>query len=279
MISYLPIKPVQKFVPFLRKELKYIEPNVWVETRQKLKKFQCSEPNYSIVLIARNEERYLFACLASFAEMDIANKKVELLFVNNDSSDRTRFIAEQLGVVIIDEARPGWAEAREAGLERAKGEIILSADGDNIYPSTWFNTYVNILEKRPHVQLACGQYCFYTYDNKYPLSIIMYQWVRFFNSWMRSFKRPHLNAMGGNMVYRRESAIAVGGFKEGIGRGEDGDLALRLSAKGEILWLPQEEAFTHSSLRNVISEGTLVKTLFSKIWLHFKRIPEYLEIS
>ena len=276
MNSYIPIAPIQALVSLLKKDLDSIDAQLWHDVAEKLQKYQVDDPDYSIIMIARNEERYLFASLASMADMDLNGKKVELLFVNNGSTDRTREIAERLGVTIIDEHEPGWGEAREAGLLKAKGRLILSADSDNLYPSTWLREISRPLEEHNEVQVTYGQYCFYTYDNRYPLSVILYQHIRFFNSWLRSFKKGHLNAMGGNMAFRRKEALSIGGFRHGIGRGEDGDLAYRLSDFGTTVFLSHKEALTYSSLRNVVTEGTLVKTFLNKIWTHIKRFPEYL---
>lgn len=276
MNSYIPIASIQALVPLLKKDLEKIDSALWIEVRNKLKRFKVEDPDFSIIMIARNEQRYLFASLASIANLDLGDRKVELIFVNNGSTDRTREIAERLDVTIVDEPTPGWGEAREAGLLKAKGSIILSADSDNLYPPTWLKTLSKPLLEKADIQVTCGQYCFYTYDNKYPPSIILYQRIRFVNSWLRSFKKPHLNAMGGNMAFRRKEAMSIGGFRHGIGRGEDGDLAFRLSRFGKTIFLGQKEALTYSSLRNVVTEGTLVQTFLNKIWMHLKRFPEYL---
>lgn len=280
MSKYEPISTIKALVPLLNQPIEEIEPRLWFQYRQALEPFYpgAEKPKISIVLIGRNEERFLFPSLASISGLK-CSESVELILVNNGSDDRSQEIADRLGVFSVYEPKAGWAEARQAGLEKARGDLILSADGDNLYPSTWCKALAEPLLKDPSIQVSCGQYCFFTYDNKYPLGIQLYQSIRFFNSWSRSFRLAHINAMGGNMAFRRKEALAIGGYKMGVGRGEDGDLAFRLQQKGKIKFLAQKEAFAYSSLRHVITEGTLMKTLFSKFWLHLKRIPEYLGIS
>ncbi len=274
MPKFYPGKPVRHLVTYLSKSREDISPQDWLDRRKALSRFSdVEDPEISIVMIARNEERFLFASLASIGEQ-LTERKVELIWVNNGSTDGSRDIAERLGVKVVDEPKPGWAEARQAGLEAAKGKIILSADGDNIYNPHWLEALARHFDD-PKVVMACSQYCLYTYDNKYGLDLQIYQNLRWINSKMRHSKRPHLNCLGGSLAYRAEVAREVGGFTMGVGRGEDGDLAFRMEKKGQIIFDDSEEAYAHSSLRNVLIEESLMKTLTQRLSVHLKRIPEY----
>lgn len=273
MFSYYPLASVQKLVPYLSKALEDITPQDWLDRRKSLERFRVDDPDLSIVMIARNEERFLFASLSSFGELEL-DQKTELIVVNNGSTDRTKEIAERLNVRVVDQPIAGWAEARQAGLSAAKGKIILSADGDNLYNPLWAKTLVAHFSD-PNVVMACSQYCFYTFDNKYGLDLQFYQFLRWLNSKMRHSKRPHLNCLGGSLAYRSEKAREIGGFTMGVGRGEDGDLAYRLAPHGKIIFDDSKEAFAHSSLRNVLIDESLAKTFWHRITTNLKRIPEY----
>ncbi|WP_421752971.1 glycosyltransferase family 2 protein [Croceimicrobium sp.] len=274
MPNFIPGKPVQKLVEYLSQDIESIRPDDWLKRRKDLARFQTEKPDYSIVMIARNEERYLFASLASISEQK-TDKSVELILVNNGSTDRTKEIAERLGVKVVDEFRPGWAEARQAGLKVAKGEIVLSADGDNLYNPDWVDKMLGHF-RDPEVVMVCSQYSFYTFDNRYPLDLQLYQNLRWLNSKMRHAKRPHLNCLGGSLAYRADIARELGGFTLGVGRGEDGDLAFRMQERGKIIFDDSRKAFSHSSLRNVLVEESLFKTLMQRLTTHLKRIPQYL---
>lgn len=273
MPSFIPVTAVQNLVEYLSKGIEDIPDEDWLRRKEALKRYKCEDPDYSIIMIARNEERFIYASLASISEQ-ITNKKVEFILVDNGSSDRTCEIAERLGVRVILEKRAGWAEARQAGLAVAKGSIILTADGDNLYNPVWIDGITKSLE-RPEVIIACGQYCFYTFDNKYGFDLQLYQNLRWVNSKMRHTKRPFLNCLGGNMAYRRDLALSVGGYTMQVGRGEDGDLAFRLQDQGEIYFDDSREAFAYASLRNVLVDDSMFKTFKQRLGLHLKRIPEY----
>tara|TARA_Y100001934_G_C12355473_1_gene777866 strand:- start:1596 stop:2435 length:840 start_codon:yes stop_codon:yes gene_type:complete len=274
MPNFIPSKSVQKLVQYLSQDIESIRPDDWIKRRAELARFRPEKPDYSIVMIARNEERYLFASLASIGEQN-TDKTVELILVNNGSSDRTKEIAERLGVKVVDEMQAGWAEARQAGLKAAKGSIILSADGDNLYNPDWVDQMLSHFTS-PEVVMVCSQYSFYTFDNRYPLDLQLYQNLRWVNSKMRHSKRPHLNCLGGSLAYRADIAREIGGFTLGVGRGEDGDLAFRMQDKGKIIFDDSRKAFSHSSLRNVLVDESLFKTLKQRLGTHLKRIPQYL---
>lgn len=273
MPNFYPGKEIQQIVPYLSMDMESIPADDWLRRRKQLERYQVSDPECSIVMIAFNEERYLYASLASLAEQ-ISDRKVELILVDNNSSDRTKEIAERLGVRVVLEKKQGWAEARQAGLDVAKGEIILSADGDNLYNPHWVDTMAAHFSD-PEVQAVCSQYSFYTFDNKYDLGLQLYQNLRWVNSKMRHKSRPHLNCLGGSLAYRRQTAVDVGGFTMGVGRGEDGDLTFRINDKGKIIFDDSRNAFAHSSLRHVFIDGSLRKTLANRLSTHLRRIPEY----
>ena len=70
----------------------------------------------SFVVPAYNEETYLPACLESIlAQTRELDEAVEIIVVNNASTDRTREVALKFsGVRVVDEPRKGLTYARQA---------------------------------------------------------------------------------------------------------------------------------------------------------------------
>ncbi len=58
----------------------------------------------------------------------------EIIVVDNDSTDRTAEVAANLGARVIHEKVRGYGRAYKTGLLQAKGDIIVTLDGDHSYP-------------------------------------------------------------------------------------------------------------------------------------------------
>jgi tetratricopeptide (TPR) repeat protein len=84
------------------------------------------QPRLSVCLIVKNEEQFLARCLASIK--DVAT---QIVVVDTGSTDRTVEIAKQFGAEVHSFAwNDDFSAARNAALERATGDWVLSLDAD-----------------------------------------------------------------------------------------------------------------------------------------------------
>jgi Glycosyl transferase family 2 len=94
-------------------------------------------PVVSVIVPARNEEANLGACLQSLAGQ--GGVRFEIIVVDDESTDRTREIAESFaGVRVIDAGRlpTGWTGKNHAvwvGAQQACGEWLLFTDADTVH--------------------------------------------------------------------------------------------------------------------------------------------------
>ena len=93
----------------------------------------------SIIVPAFNEEAWLPATLdaieaAATRLLDRADGSVEMIVVDNNSTDRTAAVALQHGAVVIHEPQQGIARSRNAGARHARGEVLVFVDADVIVP-------------------------------------------------------------------------------------------------------------------------------------------------
>jgi glycosyltransferase involved in cell wall biosynthesis len=84
-----------------------------------------SGPRLSAVLITRNEEANLPACLASLR--DLAD---EIVVLDSGSQDRTLAIAEAAGARVASHQFAGFGAAKQRALAMARGAWVLSIDAD-----------------------------------------------------------------------------------------------------------------------------------------------------
>ena len=83
-------------------------------------------PRLSVVVVTRNEEERIRACLEAVAWAD------ELIVVDAESEDKTASIARELTDHVVVRPWPGFAAQKNHGLEVARAAWILSLDADEI---------------------------------------------------------------------------------------------------------------------------------------------------
>lgn len=96
-------------------------------------------PLTSIIMCTLNEEDFIREALESLKGQDVLQTypdRFELIVVDSHSEDRTVEIAEEYGWVVYQASR-GKLTARDLGIGKARGEIIVSVDADTFYPKEW----------------------------------------------------------------------------------------------------------------------------------------------
>jgi glycosyltransferase involved in cell wall biosynthesis len=86
----------------------------------------------SVIIPTMNEERSIGEVLDSIPK---GFADVEVIVVDTNSKDRTVEIAKSKGAKVIGEPRRGYGRAYKTGFENARGEIIVTLDGDSTYPA------------------------------------------------------------------------------------------------------------------------------------------------
>ncbi|MDA2929427.1 glycosyltransferase family 2 protein [Acidobacteria bacterium AH-259-O06] len=83
----------------------------------------------TVVIPCLNEQEGIQHVLARMPEF-----VDEVIVVDNDSTDETPNIAEQMGARVIQERVRGYGRAYKTGLLHTQGDIIVTLDGDHSYP-------------------------------------------------------------------------------------------------------------------------------------------------
>ncbi len=93
------------------------------------------EPTYSVIIPAYNAEKTLERAVNSV--LDLENFNCEILIVENGSTDNTQRLSNNLSSrydnIISLHSSKGVSNARNYGLEHAKGKYILFLDADDYY--------------------------------------------------------------------------------------------------------------------------------------------------
>ena len=106
-----------------------------------------SIPSVSVIIPAHNAARTLRACLTSILSAEY-NGSVEVIVVDDGSTDDTGTIAQEMGCTLIRrDPSVGPALARNAGAKEARGDILLFVDADTEMRSDTIRQAVIALEQ------------------------------------------------------------------------------------------------------------------------------------
>ena len=84
----------------------------------------------SIIMPVKDGEKYLKEAIAGIHRQ---NMNVEIILINDGSTDQTEKIAREMGCIVINHEKSlGQVVAKNTGLEQAKGEFIMFHDGDDV---------------------------------------------------------------------------------------------------------------------------------------------------
>ena len=201
-----------------------------------------SPPLVSIVIPAYNAEKFLERTIRS--AQDQTHSPLEILIVNDGSTDRTRQIAEAAAATdprirTIHVANGGVARARNLGTREAQGEFIAFLDADDLWHPTKITAQLAIMSDD-----IAAVYCLsrrIDEDDR----ILAYGTSRSFEGYVLArhmYARPVGN--GSNLLVRRHIVLEVGGYEpnwieQGLGGCEDVDLELLVAARYRLRAVPQ----------------------------------------
>lgn len=222
---------------------------------QKLKK---DPPEVTIVIPAYNEEKTIVRTLYSICQ-NVTTYPIEIIVVNNNSSDKTAALVEACGITCLFEPKQGIAHARNFGLKHAKGKYIINADADTIYPKNWIQAAIEPLKNNERIALTYGQYSFLPLYNTKRVIYFFYECIADVSRTINGlFKDESVNVYGFCSAFRREQALQVDGFNHPAEANEDGYLALKLRNKGFGKLHRIGTAFVWTTDRRIHIDGGLV---------------------
>lgn len=83
---------------------------------------------------------------------------LEILVVDNNSTDESALIALSSGARVVKEERKGYGYALRKGFEEAKGDIIITIDADGQYPAGEVEKCVNYFNEQNLDFLVCSRF-------------------------------------------------------------------------------------------------------------------------
>ena len=225
----------------------------------------------SVVIPAFNEEELLPKCLESLGAQDYEGE-LEILLVDNGSTDGTGCVARSHGVTVVDEPTRGYGRALTAGFAAAHGDIIACTDADSVVPSDWISNLVREYDQRPDV-VAIGGEVEFTRPN-WKSQLLKHLFLSLFNRIDRANRSgPHL--WGANMSVRRDAFLAVGGWNPNFSLQADSELSERLRKVGRVIIVESICVRTSSRRWNRSLLGNAFIYTTNWVWFHAFGVPLY----
>jgi cellulose synthase/poly-beta-1,6-N-acetylglucosamine synthase-like glycosyltransferase len=231
----------------------------------------------SFVIPAYNEEDYIGHCLDAVFRNINGRKDIEVIVVDNNSTDRTAEVAARYkGVRLLHEMRPGANAARRRGFDEAKGDLVALPDADTIPPQGWLSDAEAEFAKDPKLVCVSGPFIYYDLPKRIRFMARMFYGGGYLLYLMgRSLLRTTTIIQGGNYVARRDAVAKANGLDPSISfYGDDTDLALKLSKVGKVEFSLKMK--TLASGRRLAEEGAWMMGLryaFNNFWMVVARRP------
>lgn len=199
--------------------------------------------NLSIVIAVFNGAEFLRKCLPTIVAA--ADAETEIILVDDCSTDDSAAVGKQFGAQIFSlENRSGAANARNIGVEKAHGEIILFIDADVVIKPDTIKDLRRIFAENPNAAAVFG-----SYDDAPAAPDFFSQYRNLMHHFFhQTGSREAETFWSGFGAIKREIFLKVGGFdaeKFEIPAVEDIELGYRLREKGYRILLVAELQAKH----------------------------------
>ncbi len=213
-------------------------------------------PTVSVIVPVYNGETTIGDCIRSLLRLEYPRDFLEIIVVDNASTDRTRAVLEEFRdrIRVLNQSRRGPAAARNFGIRSATGECTAFTDADCVVEPDWLRHLLPSLSD-PAVGIVGGDILALGPCNRIERFGEKYQDNR---RAIEEFVPPYAITM--NWASRKTVLEEAGLFDEGLLRGQDVDLAYRIRAAGYRLVYCRDARVFHrnaSTLRGLAAKGFL----------------------
>lgn len=103
---------------------------------------------FTVLMPAFNEEETIEFCINEIkASIDKNNLDAEILVADNNSTDKTKEIAESLGARVVTVSERGYGAALLGGIKAAEGKYVIMGDSDGSYAFNQLEPFVEGLRR------------------------------------------------------------------------------------------------------------------------------------
>jgi glycosyltransferase involved in cell wall biosynthesis len=222
-----------------------------------------------VIVPVYNAEKTIEACIQSILAAIDGHDGVDVLFVDNGSTDATVDIIRRHGdrIRLVEAAEMGSYAARNAGAAAGSGDFLLFTDGDCIVDRHWLAAFLAHLEAFPQARLVAGPIVLFDRpgDNRYA---VKFEEIFDFNQ--AAAVKNNL-AMTANLLVARDLFVAINGFDARLRSGGDSDFCLRATQHGATLDYCEAAIVRHPSRGTISALVAKERRVVGGHWLRYIR--------
>jgi glycosyltransferase involved in cell wall biosynthesis len=189
----------------------------------------------SVVMPAFNEEKYIERALKSVRDLDYPKERIEIIVVDNGSTDRTVEIAKKYADKVLIHPDVKVGAVRNFGVKNAKGDVIAFIDSDCLPAKNWLKDSLFYMQENS-CDAVGGIYLLRSNPT----------WVE--SAWLINPKPKNgltNRLVGGSILISKNVFLLCGMFDESLNAGEDYALARALKENGYVLHEARDCALVH----------------------------------
>ena len=201
-------------------------------------------PKCSIVIPALNEEENIEQCLQSLLKQDYPRSSLEIIVIDNGSTDKTVTIAKRLADIVEVKSDCNVGEVRNAGAQLSSGKILVCTDADCTFPVDWISTGVSLLISHDRSIFGGGL------KGSQNQNWIERLWL--LNPDGKTIQQKDL--MGSSIFIKKSDFNSLGGFQSTITSGEDSSLSDKGRSLGFKVELDKQLSVYHLGTPKTLKE-------------------------
>ncbi len=209
---------------------------------QKRSPMERTAPRVSVVMPVYNGAAFLDAAIDSVLSQSVSD--LELIIVDDGSTDRTpvildRWDSRDVRISILRKANSGISDTLNMGLQAARAAWIARLDADDLMLPRRLERQLAFVGDNPDIAAAGSYFDIIDatgrrHNTIAPLPRTREELARFLAG------REPLSFTHPTMIYRRDDALALGGYRRAFEPCEDVDLFARMLATGAAILIQPE---------------------------------------